>query len=155
MSRGVAVTFASGGGFIGGFMVPALVLSIVGYVTRAPSTSPPTSPVDEILLVVYFVGLYALASAVGYALAAATSRAWRHRAPRRAAGISALVGLVAQLLHWTGAAFVLLLPLMNWLPRSIGLTLGTAMPGIVCGIAVALWSSRRKSDAPVSPPPGP
>jgi hypothetical protein len=53
-----AVALASFGGFAGGFIVPALLLSVVGYESRARAT--PSSSLDEILLLLYFVGVYAL-----------------------------------------------------------------------------------------------
>lgn len=148
MSRGFAVALASFGGFAGGFVVPALLLSIVGYLNRAPAPATTASTLDEILLLLYFVGVYALCSAAGYAAVTATSRNWRERAPRRAAAISVPIGILAQILNWTGLALVALVPLMHILPRTVALALGTAMPGVLCGIAIALWSSRRPATAP-------
>jgi len=153
MKRGFAVALASFGGFAGGFIVPALLLSVVGYMNRAPAPTTPTSTLDEILLLLYFVGVYALCSAAGYAALTATSRNWRERAPRRAAVISVPVGIFAQLLNWTGLALVALVPLMHILPRAVALALGTAMPGVLCGIVVAVWSSRRPTKTPVVPLP--
>ena len=140
MNRGFAVALASFGGFAGGFSVPALLLSVVGYMNRVAAPTTPASTLDEILLLLYFVGVYALSSAVGYAAVTATSRNWRERIPRRAAAISVAVGIVAQVLNWTGLAIV-------------ALALGTAMPGVLCGIAVALWSLRPPTKAPADPPP--
>ena len=66
---------------------------------------------------------------------------------RRAAVISVPIGILAQLLG--GRA------LRSWrwcrsctVPRNVALALGTAMPGVLCGIAVALWSSRRRRRRP-------
>ena len=148
MNRGFAVALASFGGFAAGFVVPALLLSIVGYMNRAPAPATPASTLDEILLLLYYVGVYAVCSAAGYAAVTATSRNWRGRVPRRAAAISAAVGIIAQVLNWTGLAIVALVPLMHILPRTVALALGTAMPGVLCGIAVALWSARRPAPAP-------
>jgi len=148
MNRGCAVTLASFAGFAGGFIVPALLLSLVGYMNRTAAQTTPSSTVDEILLLLHFVGVYALCSALGYAAVTATSRNWRERVPRRAAAISVAVGILAQILNWTGLALVGLVPLMHILPRTVALALGTAMPGVLCGIAVALWSSRRPATAP-------
>jgi len=153
MNRGFAVALASFGGFAGGFIVPALLLSVVGYMNRAPAPATPSSSLDEILLLLYFVGVYALCSAAGYAAVTATSRNWREHAPRRAAVISVPIGILAQLLNWSGLALVALVPLMHILPRNVALALGTAMPGVLCGIAVALWSSQRPTKAPAVPPP--
>jgi len=153
MNRGFAVALASFGGFAGGFIVPALLLSVVGYMNRVAAPTTPASTLDEILLLLYFVGVYALSSAVGYAAVTATSRNWRERIPRRAAAISVAVGIVAQVLNWTGLAIVALVPFMHILPRNVALALGTAMPGVLCGIAVALWSLRPPTKAPADPPP--
>lgn len=144
MKRAISGLLVSGGGFIAGFITPALLFMIVSYTRRPPAAGDRGSTLDEVLLLVYYIGVYALVDAIAYAAITAASRNWRQRALRQVVLISALVGVAAQILHWTGLPLFALVPLARVLPHGIAIALGVAMPGVVVGGAVLLWSATRK-----------
>ena len=93
-----------------------------------------------------YIGIYALA----YAAITAASRNWRQRSPRQVALLSALAGALAQILHWTGLALIVLAPLTHRVPHHFSMALGVAMPGVVAGYAVLLSAAMRRGKAPAT-----
>ena len=136
---------ASAGGFIAGYLMPALLFMMAGFGSRAPITSG-RAVGEEVMLFLYYVGVYALAGAIAYAAITAASRNWRQRSPGQVALVSALAGAFAQILNWTGLALIVLLPLTRVFPHNFAMVLGVAMPGVVVGGAVVLWTSSRRTE---------
>ncbi len=145
MSRILRAALASVGGFIGGYCVPTFAFLLVYFLSPHPAKKE-SSTLDDLFTFFYFAGAYALAGAIAYALLTSASRNWRARPVRQIAGISAIWGVVAQILNWTGLAIVPLVPLTHVLPRNFTLALGVAMSGIVTGAIVLLSSALRKPD---------
>jgi len=143
---------AAGGGYVAGYFIPTLAFIAVYYLGRAPSASGHTSTVGDTLMVMYLAAAYALAGGIAYTAIASASRNWRQRPARQAAAISAAVGVAGQILNWTGLSIVALLPLVHVLPRNVTTVLGIAMPGVVCGVAVLIWSAARPAGTPVAGP---
>jgi drug/metabolite transporter (DMT)-like permease len=103
---------------------------------------------DDTLMVLYLAGAYALLGAIAYTAIASASRNWRQRPAREVVAISALVGVAGQILNWTGLSLIPLLPFIRMLPRHVSTVLGIAMPGIIIGVAILIWSATRRAKAP-------
>jgi hypothetical protein len=148
MNKAVKGVLASGGGFIAGYFLPTIAFMIVFFIGPR-STAQARDPVlEQTLMVLYLAGVYALAGCIFYAAITAASRNWRERAPKRVAPISALMGVVAQLLNWTGLSLIAALPVMRIFPGRVGNFVAIAMPGIIAGVAVLIWAVMRKPAAP-------
>ena len=119
MKRGIIGALASAGGFVAGYFIPTLAFILVYFLGRTPSASGRAAVVDDTLMVLYLAAAYALAGATVYAAITLVSRNWRQRPPGKVAAISALVGVVAQILNWTGLSIVAMVPLMHVLPRNV------------------------------------
>jgi hypothetical protein len=152
MKRGIAGVLASAGGFVTGYFLPTLAFMLVYLVSRTPSPDGRGSVFDDTLMVLYLAGAYALLGSVAYTAITAASRNWRQRPAREVVAISALAGVAGQILNWTGLSLIALLPFIRVLPRNASTLLGIAMPGIIAGVAVLIWSATRPAKAPLAAP---
>ena len=150
MKRGVVGALASVGGFIAGYFLPTLAFMLVYLVSRTPAPEGRGSVFEQTVMVFWLAGVYAIVGSIAYAAITAASRNWRQRPPREVAAISALVGVAGQILNWTGLSLIALLPFMRVFPGKVGMALGIAMPGIIAGVAVLIWSATRPERGPVA-----
>jgi hypothetical protein len=150
MKRDIVGVIASAGGFILGYLLPTLAFMLVYLVSGTPQPEGRGSVFEQTVTVFYFAGVYALVGSIAYTAITAASRNWRQRPPREAAAISVLVGVVGQILNWTGLSLFALVPLMRVFPGKVGMVLGTAMPGIIVGVAVLIWSATRTAKVPAA-----
>jgi hypothetical protein len=144
MKRGIVGALASAGGFIAGYFLPTIAFMLVFMVDRPRSPERHGPMFDETVMVFWLAGVYAVVGSVAYTAITSASRNWRQRPPREVAAISALVGVAGQILNWTGLSLIALMPFMRVFLGKIGLTLGIAMPGVIVGIAVLIWSATRR-----------
>jgi hypothetical protein len=150
MNKTVRGLMMSGGAFLGGYFLPTIAFMIVYFVGPRPAPRSGDPVFEQMLMVFYLAGVYALAGCIAYAAITAASRNWRERAARRIALVSALMGVVAQLLNWTGLSLIAAVPVMRIFPGKVGNAVAIAMPGILAGIAVLIWAATRKPAAAVS-----
>jgi hypothetical protein len=150
MKRGIVGVLASAGGFIAGYFLPTLAFVLVYLVSRTPPPGGGSLVFEETVMVFYLAGVYALVGSIAYTAITSASRNWRQRPPREVAAISALVGVAGQLLNWTGLSLIAMLPLMRVFPGRFGMVLGIAMPGVIVGVAVLIWSATRKAKVPAA-----
>ena len=148
VSRALACVTASAAGFVAGYVAPAVVLLLYGYLSTAPSTGSLASALDGYLTMLYLAGMYGLAGCVCYAGITAFSRNWRQRPVRKVVVTSALAGLVAVILKWTNLAVLPLALLIPLLPRNAAMAMVIAMPGIITGFCVLVWSAMRRTRIP-------
>lgn len=154
MSRALACVIASAAGFVAGYVAPAVIFLMYGYLS-APATGSLASALDGYVTMLYLAGMYGLAGCVCYAAIAAFSRNWRQRPVRKVVVNSALAGFVAVILKWTSLAVLPLALLIPLLPRNAAMVLVIAMPGIITGLSVLVWFATRGrppvvSDGPVN-----
>src|SRR3954462_9836414 len=113
MNKTVRGLLTSAGAFLAGYFLPTIAFMIVYFVSPRPAAQSGDSVFEQTLMVFYLAGVYALAGCIAYAAITAASRNWRERAARRVALVSALMGVVAQLLNWTGLSMIAALPVMR------------------------------------------
>jgi hypothetical protein len=144
MDRALLNVLASAGGFLSGYAVPSLLVMVMGHASRAraPDESPPSF--DDYAMMLYLVGIYALAATVLFSAITATSRKWRERPARQVAVISAIAGGAGQILNWTGLSLFIMVPLLKIVPRSAAAVIGIGVSGVIVALAVLLWSSTRR-----------
>ena len=150
MTRAIAGALASAGGFIAGYVAPSLIFLVLRYLRGAPPTDEHVSALDYYAVMLYLSGVYALLGAVAYAAVTAASRSWRQRPLLQVAAISALAGVPAHVLHWTGLSMIAVQPFLHVLPQNLATFIGITMQGAVIGLAVLLWSATRKRGEPVA-----
>ena len=143
MKPAFAGAFASAGGFIAGYLVPSMLFVLGHHLSRAPSTDGSASALDVYVVMLNISLVYALVGAIAFAAVAAASRNWLQRPLRQVAAISALAGVPACILHWTGLSMIAVLPLVHVMPQNLASLIGVTMPGVVAGLAVLLWSAMR------------
>jgi hypothetical protein len=148
MNKTVRGVLASGGGFLAGYFLPTIAFMVVYFISPRAGVQTRDPVFEQTLMVLYLAGVYALAGCIAYAAITAASRNWRERAARRVAPISALMGVIAQLLNWTGLSFIAALPVMRMFPGKVGNVVSIAMPGVIVGVAVLIWAVARKPAAP-------
>ena len=143
MKRAIEGALASAGGFILGYFVPTIAFMVVYFAGRMSAATPRPSVFEETVMVVYLAGVYAVVDAIVYCAITSLSRNWRSRPRRQVAAISGGLGVAAQIVNWTGLALMPLLPLLSFLPGKASMLAGIAMPGVLAGAAVLLWSALR------------
>ena len=99
VSRELACVIAAAGGFVAGYVAPAVIFLLYGYL-RAPATGNLASVLDNYVTMLYLAGMYGLAGCMCYAAIAAVSRNWRQRPLRKVVVTSAIAGFVAVILKW-------------------------------------------------------
>jgi hypothetical protein len=144
MNRGLLNMLASAGGFIAGYATPSLIVMAMGYASRAPAADAHSASLDDFAMMLYLVGVYALAGTVLFAAITATSRKWRELPSRRVAAISAIAGFSGQVLNWTGLSLLIIIPLLKILPRSAAAVVSIAVSGVIAALIVVLWSSTQR-----------
>ena len=150
MKRGIVGVLAAAGGFIAGYFLPTIAFMLVFLASRTPAPQRHGSVFEETVMVFWLAGVYALVGSIAYTAITSASRNWRQRPPREVAAISALAGVAGQILNWTGLPLIALMPFMRVFPGKVGLVLGIAMPGVIVGIAVLIWSATRAVEAPAA-----
>ena len=143
VSRALACVIASAAGFVAGYVAPAVIFLLYGYL-RAPATGSLASALDNYVTMLYLAGMYGLAGCVCYAAITAVSRNWRQRALRKVVVTSAIAGFIAVILKWTSLAVLPLALLIPLLPRNAAMAMVIAMPGIITGLCVLVWSATRR-----------
>ena len=150
MNKSVRGMLASGGGFLAGYFLPTIAFMVVYFASPRTGARANDPVLEQTLMVLYLAGVYALAGCIAYVAITAASRNWRERAPMRIAPISALMGVAAQLLNWTGLSLIAALPVMRVFPGKVGNMVGVAMPGIIAGVVVLVWAVARKPKVPIA-----
>ncbi|MDB5808777.1 MAG: hypothetical protein JWN94_899 [Betaproteobacteria bacterium] len=150
LKRGFLNVLASAGGFIVGYAIPSLLVMAMGYAGSTPASDVAKPSLDDYAMMFYLVGVYALAGTVLFAAITATSKKWRERPLRKVALISALAGLAAQILNWTGLSLLVMIPLLKFIPRSAAAVVSIGVSGVFVALVMVLWfSMQRQPKRPV------
>lgn len=129
----------SGAGFAGGFLAGGAAWWAMVLSSRAGAQASSADWLASAAVVAWVIGFQAIGNALVFAALTALSRRWRARTPRRLAIASALLGVVAVTLSWTGLAMVVLSPIRGALGVTVAGWLWYAMPALLAAaLAVAL-----------------
>jgi hypothetical protein len=122
--------------FAAGGVIPGLLFSAAALLGQPV---PRPSAFDDLLMVLYLLGVSVAIAAVGFSIPVAVARSWRFLPARRAVLIAALFGLVAPVasLAFTGVSAGVLAPFFRTAPWLTTIIL-YGFPGVLLGMSAVI-----------------